>query len=51
MAAIYGTSDSERRLLGKLPGEVRNLDDIDGVRGEFERRHAEAAGFFAGTRK
>lgn len=51
MAAIYGTSDSERRLLGKLPGEVRNLDDIDRVRGEFERRHAEAAGFFAGIRK
>jgi hypothetical protein len=29
MAQIYGIADSERNLLNELPGEVKNIDDIE----------------------
>jgi len=37
MAIIYGIADSEKNLLKKLPGEVRNFDDMDRVKRDFEK--------------
>ena len=52
MAIIYGIADSERNLLNKLPGEVRNIDDMSRVKKEFEQKLTkEGSGFFAGIRK
>lgn len=52
MAFIYGIADSERSLLDKLPNEVRDIDDMDRVKKEFEDKFAnEGSGFFAGIRK
>ena len=46
---IYGSSDSERRLLDKLPGEVDGLDMMGDVRKEFKHKHENASGWFAGV--
>jgi len=52
MAIIYGMADSERRLLNKLPGEVRKLEDIDRVKKEFEDKVAnEGDGIISGIKK
>ena len=52
MAIIYGMADSERRLLNKLPNEVRNLDDIDRVKKEFEDKVSnEGDGIISGIKK
>jgi len=40
--------DSERQLLNKLPGEVKNIDDIPKVKKQFERKlKKKDMGFFA----
>jgi len=45
-------ADSERRLLDELPNEVRDIDDMDRVKKEFEDKIAkEGSGFFAGLKK
>ncbi len=36
MAIIYGLADTEKRLLDKLPNQVKSLDDIDKVHQEFK---------------
>jgi len=52
MAIIYGIADSEKNLLRKLPGEVRNFDDMDRVKKDFENKiKQQDDGFFAGFRK
>ncbi|MGI0056684.1 MAG: nuclease-related domain-containing protein [Nitrosarchaeum sp.] len=52
MAIIYGMADSERRLLDKLPREVKSIDDIDKVKKEFEEKLAKKdTGFFSNIRK
>jgi len=38
MAIIYGYADYEKRLLDKLPNEVKNVEDMDRVRKEFYRK-------------
>jgi len=38
MAIIYGMADSEKKLLDKLPNEVKNVEDMDRVRKEFYRK-------------
>ena len=43
---IYGSSDSERRLLDKLPSEVTNINDMHQVRTNFEDKHKNASGWF-----
>lgn len=47
MVIIYGSSDSERRLLDKLPSEVRSIDDMHKVKKDFKKKHASASGWFA----
>lgn len=45
-------ADSERRLLDKLPNEVKDVDDMDRVKKEFEDKLAnEGSGLFAGIKK
>ena len=52
MAIVYGIADSERQLLDRLPGEVRNIDDIPRVKKEFEKKlKKKDTGFFAGIKK
>jgi len=51
MAIIYGIADSERQLLNQLPGEVKNIDDIDRVKKHFEKKIKKDTGFFSGIRK
>ena len=52
MAYLYGIADSERQLLNRLPGEVKNIDDIDRVKKHFEKKlRKKDTGFFAGIRK
>jgi len=52
MAFLYGMADSERQLLNCLPGEVKNIDDIDRVKKHFEKKlRKKDTGFFAGLRK
>jgi len=52
VAIVYGIADSERQLLDKLPGEVKNIDDIPRVKKEFEKKlKKKDTGFFAGLRK
>ena len=51
MVIIHGSSDSERRLLGKLPGEVRSMDDMHKVKKDFKRKHEAASGWFAGLKR
>lgn len=52
MAIVYGIADSERQLLNKLPGEVKNIDDIPRVKKDFEKKlNKKDTGFFAGIRK
>ena len=52
MARLYGMADSERQLLNHLPGEVKNIDDIDRVKKQFEKKlKKKDTGFFAGIRK
>ncbi len=52
MAIIYGIADSEKSLLKKLPGEVRNFEDMDRVKSEFENKIKQVDdGFFAGLKK
>ena len=48
MVIIYGSSDSERRLLDKLSNEVRDMGDMHRVKGDFKQKHENAAGWFAG---
>jgi len=38
VAIIYGTADSEKNLLDKLPNEVKNVEDMDRVRKEFYKK-------------
>lgn len=45
MVIIHGSSDSERRLLDKLPNEVRSMDDMHKVKENF--KHENASGWFA----
>lgn len=47
MVIIYGSSDSERRLLDKLPNEVQDIDDMSRAKSDFKRRHRSATGWFA----
>ena len=52
MARLYGMADSERQLLNHLPGEVKNIEDIDRVKKQFEKKlKKKDVGFFAGIRK
>ena len=52
MAYLYGIADSERQLLNRLPGEVKDIDDIDRVKKYFEKKlRKKDTGFFAGLRK
>lgn len=52
MAIIYGIADSEKNLLKKLPGEVRNFEDMDRVKRDFENKIKQIDdGFFAGLKK
>jgi len=52
MAYLYGIADSERQLLNRLPGEVKDIDDIDRVKKYFEKKlKKKDTGFFAGLRK
>jgi len=52
MAIIYGMADSERSLLDKLPNEVRDIDDIDRVKKEFQEKiKNEGSGFWSGIKK
>jgi len=52
LAIIYGMADSERSLLDKLPNEVRDIDDIDRVKKDFQNKlKKEGSGFFAGIKK
>jgi len=52
MAYLYGMADSERQLLNRLPGEVKDIDDIDRVKKHFEKKlRKKDTGFFAGLRK
>jgi len=52
MAIIYGMADSELNLLDKLPNEVRDIDDMDRVKKEFEAKiENTGSGFFNGIRK
>ena len=52
MAIIYGMADSERSLLKKLPGEVRNFEDLDRVKKDFENKIKQVDdGFFSGIKK
>lgn len=51
MAIIYGSSDSERRLLDKMPGEVSSMDDMRRVRADFADRHRKTSGWFAGLKR
>lgn len=44
MVIIHGSSDSERRLLDKLPNEVRNMDDMHKVKEDFKHKHENASG-------
>jgi len=52
MAIVYGMADSERQLLDRLPGEVKNIDDIDRVKKHFQKKlKKKDTGFFAIFRK
>ena len=51
MAVIHGSSDSERRLLRKLPREVKSLDMMKDVMAEFNGKHKNASGWLAGLRR
>jgi len=52
MAHLYGMADSERSLLNRLPNEVKDVDDMDRVKKEFEQKLTKKdAGFFSGIRK
>ncbi len=52
MAIIYGIADSEKNLLKTLPGEVRNFEDVDRVKKDFENKIKQIDdGFFAGIKK
>lgn len=45
-------ADSESSLLDKLPNEVKNIEDIDRVKKEFEEKlEKEKSGFFGGIKK
>ncbi|AJW71045.1 nuclease-related domain-containing protein [Nitrosopumilus adriaticus] len=39
MAKIYGRADTEKRLLDKLPKEVKSIDDMDIVKKEFKKQY------------
>ena len=48
MAILHGMVDSESNLLDKLPDKVKNIEDIDRVKKEFEEKLAkEKSGFFS----
>ena len=52
LAIIYGMADSEKSLLKELPGEVKDIDDINRVKKDFQNKlKKEGSGFFAGIRK
>ena len=51
MAIIYGSSDSERRLLDRMPKEVSSMEDMLRVRADFADKHREASGWFAGLKR
>ena len=52
MAILYGMADSERSLLNRLPNEVKNVEDMDRVKKEFEDKIENTGdGFFAGIKK
>ena len=52
MAILYGMADSERSLLNRLPNEVKNVDDMNRVKKEFEDKLENAGtGFFTGIKK
>lgn len=51
MAIIYGSSDSERRLLDRMPREVSRMEDMLRVRADFADKHREASGWFAGLKR
>ncbi|MCV0431481.1 nuclease-related domain-containing protein [Nitrosopumilus sp.] len=39
MAIIHGLADTEKRLLDKLPKEVKSIDDMDSVKKEFKKQY------------
>lgn len=51
MAIIYGSSDSERRLLDRMPREVSSMEDMLRVRADFADKHREASEWFAGLKR
>lgn len=51
MVIIHGSSDSERRLLDKLPNEVGSMADMHEVKADFERKHDNTSGWFAGLKR
>ena len=52
MAILHGMADSESNLLDKLPDEVEDIEDIDRVKKEFEKKLAnENTGFFSGFKR
>ena len=51
MVIIYGSSDSERWLLDKLPNKVHSIDDMHKVREDFKRKHASVSGRFTGLKR
>jgi len=52
LAIIYGIADSEKSLLKELPGEVKDIDDINRVKKDFQNKlKKEGSGFFAGIKK
>ena len=51
MVIIYGSSDSERRLLDKMPKEVSGMEDMLRIRADFADRHRKASGWFAGLKR
>ena len=48
---IHGSSDSERRLLDKLPNEVRSIDDMHKVKEDFKHKRKNESGWFAGLKR
>lgn len=52
MAIIYGMADSERRLINKMPNQVKKIEDIPKVQRHFQRKVKKAdTQIFSGIRK
>ena len=51
MTIIYGTPDSERSLLRKMPCEIGSIEDMGGARAALEKKARESSGFLGGMRR